>query len=118
MPMPYALDHVNVYLLRVAAGWLIIDTGIDSAETRGIWEEVFSGPLRGEAVVGVDRTHYHVDHLGLAGYLTERWRVPLFISAEEYFTLGAGRTICERCHGSTPSFSSVPASPGSCCRRP
>ncbi len=87
MPMPYALDHVNVYLLRVAGGWLIIDTGIDSAETRGIWEEVFSGPLRGEAVVGVYCTHYHVDHLGLAGYLTERWRIPLFISGEEYFTL-------------------------------
>ncbi|MBT1076486.1 MBL fold metallo-hydrolase [Geobacter grbiciae] len=87
MPMPYALDHVNIYLVRVAGGWLIVDTGLDSPEARGIWEEVFSGPLAGEKVVGVYCTHYHVDHLGLAGYLTERWRVPLFMTYEEYYTL-------------------------------
>lgn len=87
MPMPYALDHVNVYLLRVEGGWLIFDTGLDSPATRTIWEEVFSGPLRGEPVVGVCCSHYHLDHLGLAGYLTERWRVPLFITYEEYFSM-------------------------------
>ncbi|GLI39358.1 MBL fold metallo-hydrolase [Geobacter hydrogenophilus] len=87
MPMPYALDHVNIYLVRVAGGWLIVDTGLDSSEARGIWEEVFSGPLGGEKVVGVYCTHYHVDHVGLAGYLAERWRVPLFMTYEEYFTL-------------------------------
>ena len=87
MPMPYDLDHVNCYLLRVGRGWVIIDTGLDSSETRSIWEEVFSGPLRGEVVVGIYCTHFHVDHMGLAGYLTERWRVPLFTTYEEYFSL-------------------------------
>ncbi len=87
MPMPYALDHVNIYLLRVAAGWMIIDTGIDSSETRSIWEEVFSGVLRGENVVGIFCSHHHVDHMGLAGFLTERWRAPLLTTYEEYFTL-------------------------------
>ena len=87
LPMPYALDHVNVYLLRVAKGWLIVDTGLDSPGTRAIWEEVFSGPLRGETVAGVFCTHHHVDHVGLSGYLTDRWRVPLFMSYQEYFTL-------------------------------
>src|SRR6266702_5526252 len=65
MPMHYALDHVNVYLLRVETGWVIIDTGLDSPETRAIWEEVFCGPLRGETVVGVICTHFHVDNIGL-----------------------------------------------------
>lgn len=87
MPMPYALDHVNVYLVRVGEGWMIVDTGIDSSENRGMWEELFHGPLEGERVVGVYCTHYHVDHLGLAGYLTERWRVPLYMTYEEYYTL-------------------------------
>lgn len=87
MPMPYALDHVNVYLLRVERGWVIIDSGLDSSETRSIWEEVFSGPLRGEVVVGIFCTHFHVDHMGLAGYLTERWRIPLFTTYEEYFSM-------------------------------
>lgn len=87
MPMPYALDHVNVYLLKVAAGWVIIDTGPDTSESRAIWDVVFSGPLRGETVVGVLCTHFHVDHVGLAGYLTERWRIPLLMSYEEFFSL-------------------------------
>lgn len=87
MPMPYALDHVNVYLLRVEKGWIIIDSGLDSIETRSIWEELFSGPLRDEVVAGIFCTHFHVDHMGLAGYLAERCRVPLFTTYEEYFSL-------------------------------
>lgn len=87
LPMPYALDHVNVYLLRVEQGWLLIDTGLDSPETRAIWEDFFSGPFKGETVVGIYCTHYHVDHAGLAGYLAERWRAPVFMSYQEYFTL-------------------------------
>jgi len=87
LPMPYALDHVNAYLLRVDNGWLLIDTGLDSPTTRALWEEIFSGPLKGESVAGIYCTHYHVDHAGLAGYLAERWRVPLYMSYEEYFTL-------------------------------
>ena len=87
MPMPYALDHVNIYLLRVESGWVIIDTGLDSPDSRAIWEEVFSGPLRHETVAGIFCTHFHVDHMGLAGYLAERWRVPLLTTYEEYFSL-------------------------------
>lgn len=87
MPMPYALDHVNVYLVRTPGGWLVVDTGLNSPQTREIWDELLGGPLRTEKVVGVHCTHYHVDHLGLAGYLTERWRVPLFMTYEEYYTL-------------------------------
>lgn len=87
MPIPYALDHVNIYLLRVEKGWLIIDSGLDSAESRSIWEELFSGPLRNVVVAGIVCTHFHVDHMGLAGYLAERFRVPMFTSYEEYFSL-------------------------------
>lgn len=87
MPMPYALDHVNVYLLRIGKGVIIIDTGLDSGETRSIWEELFAGPLRDEVVTGIYCTHFHVDHMGLAGYLAERCRVPLLTTYEEYFSL-------------------------------
>ena len=73
--------------MRVEHGWLLVDTGLDSPDTRSLWDEVFSGPFRGESLVGIYCTHYHVDHAGLAGYLTERWRVPLYMSYEEYFTL-------------------------------
>lgn len=87
MPMPYDLDHVNIYLVRVDAGWLIIDSGIDSTETRSIWEEIFTGPLSDSRFVGMYCTHFHIDHMGLAGYLADRWRIPLLTSYEEYFSL-------------------------------
>ncbi len=87
LPMPYALDHVNIYLVRVENGWVIVDTGLDSPRSRAIWEELFSGPLQGETVAGIFCTHFHVDHAGLAGHLAERWRVPLFMTYEEYFSL-------------------------------
>jgi len=86
-PMPYALDHVNLYLLRVQGGWLLIDTALDSPENRQIWEDFLSGPFRGETLRGIFCSHYHVDHAGLAGYLSERLRVPLYMSYQEYFTL-------------------------------
>jgi len=86
-PMPYSLNHVNVYLLQGDEGWLILDTGLDSPKTRGIWEDLFSGPLKGEKVIGVYSTHHHIDHIGLAGYLTERLRVPLYMTFKEYFSL-------------------------------
>ena len=87
IPMPYALTHVNVYLLRVEGGWLLVDTGLDSPASRALWEDFLSGPFKGETVLGIFCTHYHVDHAGLAGYLSERLRVPLFMSYQEYFTL-------------------------------
>jgi len=86
-PMPYALDHVNLYLLRVEGGWLLFDTALDSPENRRIWEDFLAGPFRGETVRGIFCSHYHVDHAGLAGYLSERLRVPLYMSYREYFTL-------------------------------
>jgi glyoxylase-like metal-dependent hydrolase (beta-lactamase superfamily II) len=29
-------------------------------------------------------THYHPDHIGLAGWLTERWQAPLWVSEKEW----------------------------------
>jgi len=89
LPMPFALDHVNIYLIKGDEGWLIVDTGPDTPEVRSIWDELFSGPLRNERITGVLCTHFHIDHAGLAGYLTERRRIPLFMTYREYFTLCA-----------------------------
>lgn len=50
-----------------------------------MWEQVFAGPLRGP-VTAVLCTHFHADHCGLATTLTERWRAPLLMTHDEYFT--------------------------------
>lgn len=87
MPLPLALDHINLYLLQDDDGWLIVDTGISNAQTRALWQKIFSGPLAGQKISGVLCTHYHYDHAGLAGWLTDTLRVPLYMSYGEYFTL-------------------------------
>lgn len=68
LPLPMALDHVNVYILDDGDGWTVFDTGFDTARSRGIWVKLLAGPLRGKQVRRVIASHHHPDHIGLAGW--------------------------------------------------
>ncbi len=68
LPLPMALDHVNVYALDDGDGWTVIDTGISSRKSRGIWQTLMDGPLAGKPVTRVVVTHHHPDHVGNAGW--------------------------------------------------
>lgn len=73
LPLPMALDHVNVYALDDGrqgggAGWTLVDTGFDSRKSRAIWADLLAGPLAGKPVTRVVCTHHHPDHVGLAGW--------------------------------------------------
>lgn len=72
LPLPFRLNHVNVWLLRDADGWTIVDTGADTAEARAIWEALLAGPLADAPVNRLISTHGHTDHIGLSGWLTQR----------------------------------------------
>jgi glyoxylase-like metal-dependent hydrolase (beta-lactamase superfamily II) len=72
LPLPMALDHVNVYAIRDGAGWAVVDTGFDTSKTRAIWETLLAGPMRGLPVTRVIVTHHHPDHVGLAGWFMAR----------------------------------------------
>jgi glyoxylase-like metal-dependent hydrolase (beta-lactamase superfamily II) len=93
MALPFALDHINLWLLRDedegVAGWTIIDCGIANASTRANWETLFAEELQGLPVLRVIVTHMHPDHIGLASWLTERWSTPerdcrMWISATDW----------------------------------
>jgi glyoxylase-like metal-dependent hydrolase (beta-lactamase superfamily II) len=92
MRLPFALDHINLWLLRDhedtpagrREGWTIVDCGIDNAGTRAAWEQVFAGELQGLPVLRVICTHMHPDHIGLAHWLTQRWQCRLWISATDF----------------------------------
>lgn len=86
MPLPFALDHINLWLLRDGAGWAIVDCGFGSDPTRAAWDAIFE---RYSPVTRVIATHYHPDHVGLAGWLTRRWQVELWMTEAEYLTAHA-----------------------------
>ncbi len=83
MPLPFDLDHINLWLLRDGDGYAIVDTGIHTEMTRAAWEQVFAG-LDGATITRVLVTHLHPDHVGCAGWLTERFDVDLWMTREEY----------------------------------
>src|SRR5689334_4948899 len=86
MPLPFALDHINLWPLEGGAGWTIVDTGYAMAQTKELWERIFAERLGGKPVTRVIVTHYHPDHIGLADWLTERWQVPLWVTEKEWLS--------------------------------
>jgi glyoxylase-like metal-dependent hydrolase (beta-lactamase superfamily II) len=89
MPLPFALDHINLWLVRDAnaqgPGWAIVDCGIASDQTRSLWEQVVATQLEGLPITRVIATHMHPDHIGLAYWLTEKFKVPLYVSMTDYW---------------------------------
>jgi glyoxylase-like metal-dependent hydrolase (beta-lactamase superfamily II) len=84
MPLPFALGHINLWLLEDEDGWAIVDTGVSTHDCRNVWQQTFVDAMDNQAVTRVIVTHLHPDHAGLAGWLTETLDVELLMSREEY----------------------------------
>jgi glyoxylase-like metal-dependent hydrolase (beta-lactamase superfamily II) len=87
MPLPFQLDHINLWLLEDEGGWTIVDCGIGNAETRALWEKVLPREVK-----RVILTHYHPDHAGNAGWLCGRFGVEMWTTQGEYLTAHAVRS--------------------------
>jgi glyoxylase-like metal-dependent hydrolase (beta-lactamase superfamily II) len=89
LPLPFALDHINVWLLEERDGWTLIDCGLDFAASRAAWETALAHDrLGGRPIRRLMVTHHHPDHIGLAGWHAARWGVPMEISAGEWDVAG------------------------------
>lgn len=84
-PLPLSLNHINCYLLKDGDGWCVVDTGMNSDAAREQWRAVIESQLQGAPITRVIATHHHPDHVGLAGWLCDTWRAPLFMTETEYF---------------------------------
>jgi glyoxylase-like metal-dependent hydrolase (beta-lactamase superfamily II) len=91
-PLPFALNHINLWLLEDGPGWVLVDTGIKSDLSRALWERHFATTLRGRPITRIIVTHYHPDHVGNAGWLVERWRPEFLTSRAEWLTATLMRT--------------------------
>lgn len=112
MPLPFALDHVNLWLIQEGAGWALVDTGYALPRIKSLWEAILArleGPL-----TRIIATHFHPDHLGLAHWLQERTGASLVCTAGEYLTAhaswqemaghGTGPMLAQFCaHGLGPA---------------
>lgn len=72
LPLPMALDHVNIYVLDDGCAWTLIDAGMDWGPARAAWDALLAGPLAAKPVGRVIVTHHHPDHIGLAGWFQAR----------------------------------------------
>lgn len=84
LPVPGSLRHINVWALDDGDGVALVDTGLDIAQCRDAWDAVFAGPLADRRVTRIIVTHFHPDHVGLAGWLCRRFDVPLWMNRTEY----------------------------------
>ena len=104
MSLPFALDHINLWLLRdemdgpegKVQGWTVVDCCITRDEAKAQWEQIFTTQLEGLPILRVIVTHMHPDHIGLAHWLCARWNAPLWISATDYHT---ARLACNAATG-------------------
>jgi glyoxylase-like metal-dependent hydrolase (beta-lactamase superfamily II) len=89
MPLPFALDHINLWVLADGDGFTLVDTGFGVPATWELWERHFAAVMGGRPVRNVVVTHYHPDHVGSAGWLVERTGAPLWMTTSEYLSAHA-----------------------------
>lgn len=65
MPLPFALDHINLWMLEDGDGWTLVDTGVNLPTTQEAWNKIFD--RLGVRIKRIIVTHCHPDHFGLAG---------------------------------------------------
>lgn len=82
--VPGPLKHINIWLLDDGEGVAVVDTGLATDEGLAAWEALLGGPLSAKRVTRVVVTHFHPDHLGLAGFLCDRFAAPLLMTRNEW----------------------------------
>ncbi len=98
MPLPFALDHINLWLIDGGDGWTLVDTGIADAATRTLWDRHCEDTLAGRPLQRIIATHCHPDHLGNAAWLAQRFACPVAMTHGEF--VAAHAIIDERAsHG-------------------
>ncbi|MDI6751012.1 MAG: MBL fold metallo-hydrolase [Rhodocyclaceae bacterium] len=85
MPLPFALDHINLWLIEDGDGFTAVDTGIAMDSVKAAWKSLLPGRHLTRQIV----THFHPDHLGLAAWLEAETGAPLSMTQGEYLTAHA-----------------------------
>ncbi len=82
MPLPFVLNHVNLWMIADDDGWCQIDTGLMWDTIQSIWLKLFETHKLTRQIA----THFHPDHVGLSGWLQQKQDIDLWITQGEYLT--------------------------------
>lgn len=86
MPMPLALNHINLWGVRDGEGWALFDTGMRTEEATQTWRRWWQEMPTADRLTRVFVTHMHPDHIGLAGWLTRKFGCRLWMTRLEYLS--------------------------------
>jgi glyoxylase-like metal-dependent hydrolase (beta-lactamase superfamily II) len=86
MPLPFALNHINLWALDDGDGWAVVDTGICNEVTAAAWRAQFASSPDKRPLTRVFVTHMHPDHIGMAGWLTRKFKCRLWTTRLEYMS--------------------------------
>jgi glyoxylase-like metal-dependent hydrolase (beta-lactamase superfamily II) len=84
MPLPFRLDHINLYLLEDTSGWTLVDCGLNKSEVMALWDRLLGGFFTKKPLERIVVTHLHPDHVGLAAWLQERTGAPIYMTRGEW----------------------------------
>ncbi|RTL30825.1 MAG: MBL fold metallo-hydrolase [Burkholderiales bacterium] len=105
MPMPFALNHINLWALddelEGRPGWTIVDAGVATDPIRQAWQTLWANDLKDKPLIRMLVTHMHPDHVGNAQWLIDEFSAPdaparLWMSATDHF---AAQLACESTTG-------------------
>ena len=91
--LPFRLNHVNLFLMDTPEGILILDAGLKSDHSEEHWEALLNGPLKSKKFAGLLITHYHPDHIGMAGWLQKKLNIKCLTTEKELFTAKTFRSM-------------------------
>ena len=83
IPLPFRLNHVNVFAIKSIDGLVLIDTGINNEETKRSWDSILENLPTKHEISKIIISHHHPDHIGLSKYLSEKLKVDVYAPKKE-----------------------------------
>ena len=86
-PMPLPMmgpDYVNCYILEDGQDIALVDTGVNMGDCKEIWENILHENFPKRRISNIYVTHHHPDHIGLAGWLCEKYGTEMICSRTAY----------------------------------
>ena len=83
LPLPFRLDHVNIFAINSVEGLVIVDTGLNNFETMTCWNSIIKNFEKEIKVSKLLISHHHPDHIGLSKFLSEKLNIKVYAPKNE-----------------------------------